>query len=150
MHDGGGAGEEVVLFLLGFEAGVELAGDVLLEGVEDSRTGAGGDVVAHGNAEAVEVLPLAVEGEEGADLEEAGGDVEDAGDLGPVLEVAESFPIGLAVVHDEAFAAGFGALGHARRLAGGGAEREGKKGRGVPMADCRLRRGGEGGRGIDE
>ena len=52
-----------------------------------------------------ELLPLAVEREQRADLEVAGGDVERPGDARPFSEVAEAGPARDAVVDDEQVAA---------------------------------------------
>jgi hypothetical protein len=64
-----------------------------------------GGLVAHQDADVVELLPAAVQGEERADFEEAGGDVERAGDFRPVLEIAKSFPAFVAVIDGEQFTA---------------------------------------------
>ena len=62
---------------------------------------------------AVDVLPLAVEGQQGADLEVAGGDVDGFGEGAPVVEVADDFPVVVAVIDAEQLAAGFaGAFRH--------------------------------------
>ena len=60
---------------------------------------------AHQDPDLLELLPLAVEREQRADLEVAGGDVERLRDAGPLLEVAEAGPAGDAVVDDEEVAA---------------------------------------------
>ena len=58
-------------------------------------------------------LPFVLEGEEGADFEEAGGDINGLGDLAPVVEVADDLPVFVAVVHNEEFASGLAyPLGH--------------------------------------
>ena len=66
---------------------------------------------AHQDPDLVELLPLAVEREQRADLEVARGDVERLRDPGPLLEVAEPGPARDAVVDDEEVAA-FGVSGH--------------------------------------
>ena len=60
---------------------------------------------AHQDPDLVEPLPLAVEGEQGADLEVSGRDVERLRDAGPLLQVPEPGPAGDAVVDDEELAA---------------------------------------------
>ena len=49
----------------------------------------------------VDLLPLAVEGEERADLEVARGDVDRRADLAPLTDVLERLPVLVAVVDDE-------------------------------------------------
>ena len=116
LNYGRRAGEEIVLLFLGFEAGVQLLGYVPLKGLENCLARARRDLVAHEDANLFELLPLAIKGEQSADLEVAGCDVKRTGDLGPILEVAKSFPLGLAIVHDKEFAARFMILSHSRHL----------------------------------
>jgi hypothetical protein len=80
---------------------------VLAEAFKDGLAGPRCRLVAHEDTHFVELLPFAVEGKQGADFKEAGGDVEGAGNLGPVLEIAKALPFGFAVIDDEQFAAGF-------------------------------------------
>ena len=47
-------------------------------------------LVAHQDADLVDLLPLVLEGQEGADLEVAGGDIHPLGKLAPVVEVARA------------------------------------------------------------
>ena len=62
-------------------------------------------LIAHEDAYLAELLPLAVEGEQGTDLEEPGGDVEGFGQVGPLAQVLEARPSGNTVVDDEQIAA---------------------------------------------
>ena len=70
-----------------------------------------GDLRAHQDPNLVEPLPFAVEGEQGADLEVSGRDVERLRDAGPLLQVPEPGPAGDTVVDDEELAA-LGVNGH--------------------------------------
>ena len=92
LDDGRHAVEEVVAFLLAFDAVVERLLDLLNAG-DEGLPGAPRDLVAHEDAELVELLPLAVQGQQGADLEVAGGDVEGVGELGPFVEVLLDLPV---------------------------------------------------------
>jgi len=56
---------------------------------------------AHQDADLLEPLPLAVEGQQGTDLEVARCDVEGLGNTGPLFEIAKSGPAGNAVIYDE-------------------------------------------------
>ena len=84
-----------------------------------------GGLRPHQDSNLVEFLPLAVEGEQGADLEVSGRDVERFRDAGPLLQVPEPGPAGDTVVDDEELAA-LGVSGHdtpvrtSSRGAGGG------------------------------
>ena len=64
-----------------------------------------GRLSAHQEPDLVEPLPLAVEGEQGVDLEVSGRDVERLGDAAPLLQVPEPGPAGDTVVDDEELAA---------------------------------------------
>ena len=77
--------------------------DHLAESAIEGVARAEGDFVAHQDADFVYLLPFVFEAEQGANFEIAGGDVDAAGDLAPVVEVAEDFPVGVAVVDDEPF-----------------------------------------------
>jgi len=62
-----------------------------------------GNLVTHQNTNLVKLLPFAVQGEQSAHLEITSRDVERVGNLRPFLEVAQSFPFGLAVIDNEEF-----------------------------------------------
>ena len=70
-----------------------------------------GGLRPHQDSDLVELLPFAVEGEQGADLEVSGRDVERLRDAGPLLQVPEPGPAGDTVVDDEELAA-LGVNGH--------------------------------------
>ena len=70
-----------------------------------------GGLRPHQDPDLVELLPLAVEGEQGADLEVSGRDVECLRDAGPLLQVPEPGPARDTVVDDEELAA-LGINGH--------------------------------------
>ena len=70
-----------------------------------------GGLRPHQDSDLVQLLPLAVEGEQGADLEVSGRDVERLRDAGPLLQVPEPGPAGDTVVDDEELAA-LGVSGH--------------------------------------
>ena len=50
-------------------------------------------------------MPAAVERQQRTDLKEPAGDVEGAGYLGPVLQIFQALPFGVAVIDDEKLAA---------------------------------------------
>ena len=81
---------------------------------EDGLLGARGGLVPHEDADFIELLPFAIESEEGANFEKPGGNVEGAGDFGPVLEIFQALPIFVAVINNEKLAAGFKRFGHKR------------------------------------
>jgi hypothetical protein len=62
-----------------------------------------------------ECLPLAIEGEHGADFEVPRRNIERLGDAGPLFEIAESRPARDAVVDDEE-ASAFRVSGHRNLL----------------------------------
>jgi hypothetical protein len=112
LDDGRDAHEEVVLLLLRFEAGIEAVADAP-EALDERGASAAGDLVAHEDADLIDLLPLVLQAEQGADLEITGGDVDGAGNLAPVVEVAEDLPVLVAIVHNEQLAARFaGAVRH--------------------------------------
>jgi hypothetical protein len=77
--------------------------------------GAERDFIPHEDAQGVDFLPLVPQAGQAADLEVAGGDVDAFGELAPVVEVAQDFPIVVAVVDDEQ-------LGMGETSAGGNAD----------------------------
>ena len=64
-----------------------------------------GSLRAHQDPDLVEALPIAVEGEQGADFEVSGRDVERLRDAGPLLQIPKPGPAGDTVVDDEELAA---------------------------------------------
>ena len=60
---------------------------------------------AHQDPDLVEPLPLAVEGEQGANIEVSRRDAERLRDAGPLLQIPESGPAGDTVGDDEELAA---------------------------------------------
>ena len=111
LEDRRDAVEEGVGVLVGLDAAVEDLDGARSHGLEQRLARAVRRLGAHQDPDLVERLPLAVEGEQRADLEVAGGDVERLGDAGPLLEVAEPGPARDAVVDDEEVAA-FRVSGH--------------------------------------
>ena len=102
--DGRDADKEVIALLLAFQARVQVADgprQPLLEGILRAK----GNLAAHEDAELIDLLPLIGQGQQRADLEVAGGDVDLAGELAPVVEVLADLPLGVAVVDDEQFTA---------------------------------------------
>ena len=71
----------------------------LVESLACARSGFG----AHQDPDLIELLPFAVELEEGTDLEVAGSDVEALGDPGPFLKVSETSPPRNTVIDNEGF-----------------------------------------------
>ena len=84
----------------------------MLEPVEDGLPGAGRNLVAHEDTDFVQLLPFAIEVKQRADFKVAGGDIEGAGDLGPVLKVFQPLPCLVAVINDEKLAASFRRFAH--------------------------------------
>ncbi len=112
LHDGRNAGEEVVLLLLGFQAVVQPRLD-LLQSVGERLLGAARNLVAHEDANGIDLLPLVLQAQQPADLEVARGHVDGLGELAPVVQVALDLPVVVAVIDDEQFAAGLAcAFGH--------------------------------------
>ncbi len=105
LDDGCDAVEEVVFLLFGLDAVVEFAGNPRQSFVK-RLAGAPRHLVAHQDADAVDLLPLVAQRQQRADLEVAGGDVDGAGELAPVAQVAGGLPVFVAVVDDEQLAAG--------------------------------------------
>ena len=98
--NGRDAFEEIILFFFRFDAVVEGSID-FGEGVSEGFLGALGDLIAHEDANLIHLGPFAVEVEECADLEMAGGDVEGAGESAPIAQVAGDRPLLGAVINDE-------------------------------------------------
>ena len=108
----GNAGQEVVLLLFGFQAVVQPRLD-LLQPVGERLLGAARNLVAHEDADGIDLLPLVLQAQQAADLEVAGGHVDGLGELAPVVQVALDLPVVVAVIDDEQFAAGLArAFGH--------------------------------------
>ena len=92
--------QERVRALLVLQAVVEPAHPLaqrLLEHIVGSQR----HLVAHQQADPLQLLPLAVEGEQRPDLEEPGSDVEGSGHIGPLAQVLQTRPARNAVVDDE-------------------------------------------------
>ena len=68
----------------------------------------------------IDLLPFTIQGQERADLEVAGSDVDSLGELAPVAEIATDLPVRIAVVHDEEIATPW--LGRPLPRFGGGQE----------------------------
>lgn len=60
-----------------------------------------GDLVPHQDPDLVELLPAAVEVQQGANLEESRGDIDAARQLRPLAQVVQAVPPAVAVVDDE-------------------------------------------------
>jgi hypothetical protein len=65
-----------------------------------------GNLIPHEDADLIHLLPFIPKGQEGADLEIAGGDIYGLGNLTPVLKEFKDLPVGIAVVNDEQLTAG--------------------------------------------
>jgi hypothetical protein len=73
-NDGGHAGQKIILLLFALHAVVQQtldAGDAL----HQCSLGALGDLVTHEDADLIQLLPFAVQRQQGANLEIASGDV---------------------------------------------------------------------------
>jgi len=88
-----------------FQARVQAALGPRLDGLEQHPLRAVGDVGAHQDADLAKLLPLPIEGKEGAGFEVAGRDVETRRQIAPLLQVPEPGPPGVTVVDDEEVAA---------------------------------------------
>ena len=107
-----GRRQEVVLLFLGFEALIEARGQPLKTSLK-CVPGAKRDFVAHQHANLIDLLPFILQSQQRANLEVACCDVDPLGKLAPVVQVAHRFPVGVAVVNDEKFAAcDAGTFGH--------------------------------------
>ena len=106
-----GAVQKRVGVLVRLKAPVEDLHRARPHSVEQRRARAIRRLGAHQNPDVVERLPLAIKGEQGADLEVPRRNIERLGDAGPLFEIAESRPTGDAVVDDEE-ASAFGVSGH--------------------------------------
>lgn len=103
VHDRRNADEEIVLFFRVFQAVVERGGD-FLESRFECCLGPHRALVAHEDADVIDLLPLVLQREQRADFEVPRGDVEPLGDLTPVVKVAEYLPVFVAVIDDEQLA----------------------------------------------
>ena len=112
FHDGGNAREEVVFLLLGFQAVVQPRLD-LLQSLSKRLLGPARNLVAHEDANRIDLLPLVLQAQQPADLEVARGHVDSLGKSAPVVQVALDLPVIVAVIDDEQFTAGLAcAFGH--------------------------------------
>jgi hypothetical protein len=94
------ADQEVVRLLLCFDAVIKQAGHTLQGSLEGSLR-ASGDLIAHQDAELIDLLPGGIEAEEGADLEVRGRDVDALRELAPLSEIPLDLPVAVAVIDDE-------------------------------------------------
>jgi hypothetical protein len=93
--------QEIVVLLFRLQALVERRSNTLPQPVKQRLPRTRGHFRAHQNANPVQLLPTPVEGQQGANLEVAGGDIEGTSDLRPFFEVAEALPILVGVIDDE-------------------------------------------------
>ena len=108
----GNARQEVVLEFLFLQAGVQPRPG-LLQPFGEGLLRAARHLVAHEDADGIDLLPLVLQAQQAADLEVAGGHVDGLGELAPVVQVALDLPVVVAVIDDEQFAAGLArAFGH--------------------------------------
>ncbi len=72
--------------------------------VEEGLPGSPRNFIPHENPQLFQLLPLAVQGQKGADLEEACGDIERNRQVGPLFQVVPDLPILVAVIDDKELA----------------------------------------------
>ena len=97
--------EERIVLLVGFDALIEHLHCPLAYLLQKDLACAVAGLRSHQQANLPEALPLPVQGEQGSDLEKSSCDIEGAGDLRPLFEVAQPGPARNAVVDDEQGAA---------------------------------------------
>ena len=105
VEDRGDPPQEGVLRLVRLDTLVEPVECLRPDRCENGPTSPMGGLRPHQDPDLVEFLPLAVESEQGTDLEVSRRDVERPRDTGPLLQVPEPGPAGDTVVDDEEFAA---------------------------------------------
>ena len=105
FEDRGDPVQEGVRLLVLLDALVEPVERLRPNRLQNGLAGPVGGLRAHQDPDLVQSLPFAVEGEQGADLEIPGRDVERLRDAAPLLQVPEPGPAGDAVVDDEELAA---------------------------------------------
>jgi hypothetical protein len=96
------AAEERVLCLLLFDTRIETVLSASAHRLQKRLSGPAAHLIAHENADLLDLLPLTVEFEESADLEEAGCDVKPVRDATPLAQISQTRPARDAVVDDEA------------------------------------------------
>ena len=111
IEDRRDAVQEGVRLLVLLDAYVEPAESVCPDRFENGLPSPMGGLRTHQDPDLAEPLPFAVEGEQSADLEVSGRDVERLRDAGPLLQVPEPGPARDTVVDDEELAA-LGVNGH--------------------------------------
>jgi hypothetical protein len=111
LYNSGHAGEEVILFLGGFDTVVEPARN-LSQSFLKGLFGALGHLVAHQDAQLVQFLPLPIESQECSNLKIPGGDIECASNVCPVMKIMSNFPIIVTVINNEQGAAMLAWLSH--------------------------------------
>src|SRR5688572_381963 len=78
--------EKVVFRLLGFQASIEPLSD-LFQSFPERPLRSHRDLVSHQNAKVIDSLPLPIQGEQRADLEIPGGNIDGSGELAPFCKV---------------------------------------------------------------
>ncbi len=110
LDNGRHAVQEIVGLFFGFQAGIQPRFDVFQAGYK-SCLGFLGDLIPHEDADLIHLFPFFLQRQQRADFEVASGNVDGPGNLTPVVEIAQDFPVHIAVVHDEKLAAGLAGSG---------------------------------------
>jgi hypothetical protein len=75
------------------------------EGLNKGIPGTFGNLIPHQNPNPVNLLPFSLKGKERADFEVARSDVDDLGNLAPVMQIAQDLPVVIAVIDYKKFTA---------------------------------------------
>ena len=87
--------------LVGFDTAIEILNGPVTDSIQHGLSSSLGHLRSHQDANLLQGLPFAIEGEERADLEKTGGYVKALGNACPFFKVAEPGPAGDAVVDNE-------------------------------------------------
>jgi len=105
FHNRPRTAKEVVALFLPLQAAIQLLAHVPAQTLKDRLPRPRRRLAAHENANPVQFLPLPIQRQQRANLEKPGRNVERAGNLRPVLEVAQPLPVRVAVIYDEQLSA---------------------------------------------
>ena len=101
--------QEIILGLFRVKARVEFYSSVS-EAVRKRAMGPSRDFITHENSNSVQLLPFTVQRQERTYFKITSGDIYGLGELAPIMQIADDFPVLIAVVNDEQLASRFACL----------------------------------------
>ena len=99
-NDGSNTGEEIVFLFFSLDTVIEQAFDAT-NAIIQCALGSQSDLVAHEDANLLQLLPFAIDRQQSANFKVASGNVKLVRDVCPFGKVVEYLPVVVAVVNDE-------------------------------------------------